>query len=83
MPDWPDVSRCRRTNGASAVPDPVRATTGSAIANSVTPPVVKVSGFAWFAFTSTTPAGESPGSTAGSVIVCGSVPVAPVRPSPR
>ena len=39
--------------GASAVPDPCRATTGSAMANSATPPVANVFGLAWLALTST------------------------------
>ena len=72
----PVVARLMTRLGASAVPDPARATTGSAMANSVTPPVVNVSGFVWFALTSTT--AGSPGAST----VWGSVPVL-ARLSPR
>ncbi len=38
--------------GASAVPDPCSATTGSVISNSATPPAVFVFGLVWLAMTS-------------------------------
>ena len=64
--------------GASAVPEPWRATTGLAISNSETPPVVKVSGLAWFAFTSTGVVLPSAVIVCGSTAVRGRHPVAPV-----
>jgi hypothetical protein len=54
--------------GASAVPEPVSATAGSARWNSAKPPVVKVAGLVWLAFTSTGVPLPS------AVMVCGSTP---------
>ena len=63
--------------GASAVPEPWKATVGLVISNSATAPELFVSGVVWLAMTSTGVALPS------ATMVCGSVPVAPVRLSPR
>ena len=74
----PVVSRWITRWGASAVPEPWSATVGSvSVSNSATPPVEKVSGLFSLAFTSTGVAEPS------ATMVWGSVPVEPVRPSPR
>ena len=54
MPVTPVVLNVATRWGASAVPEPCSATTGSVIRNSATPPALNVSGFVWLAFTSTT-----------------------------
>ena len=76
MPVTPVVLNVATRWGASAVPEPCSATTGSVIRNSATPPAVNVSGFVWLAFTSTT-------ALPSASTVSGLTPVAVVMLSPR
>ena len=66
---WPTVLMWKSRKGASAVPEPWNATTGSVISNSATPPLVKVLGLVWLAITSIAV------KVVSVMMVCGSMPV--------